>query len=384
MRRWHLITGEYPPAFGGVADYSQLVATGLARAGDQVSVWAPEADGIPPAEDGIEVNRIPSRFGLGALRLIGRKIERHPGTLLVQYVPHSFGLKAMNLPFCLWLMAHRRRPVWLMFHEVAVAFTIRQPLRHNLIALINRAMATVATLAADRIFVSTNHWERLLRPLVGPRRAIEWLPVPSNIPFVNDLAQISRVRALVVPADSVLVGHFSSARDATMATTLAESITPAFAQRPRAHLMLLGDGSENLRRRIIDASPAVGPRISATGRLTATEMSFSLSASDLMFQPYPDGLSTRRTSSMATLAHHRALLTTRGFATETFWDSENAIALAPTHDIDAIVRSLIRLIDDTAERSRLATAGAQLYTHRFDVAHTIAALRTREAVQVRE
>src|ERR1700722_10738138 len=38
---WHLVTGEYAPASGGVADYTRGVARALAAAGDDVHVWAP-------------------------------------------------------------------------------------------------------------------------------------------------------------------------------------------------------------------------------------------------------------------------------------------------------------------------------------------------------
>ena len=33
MLTWHIITGEYPPVIGGVSDYCQLVAEGLAASG---------------------------------------------------------------------------------------------------------------------------------------------------------------------------------------------------------------------------------------------------------------------------------------------------------------------------------------------------------------
>ena len=37
---WAIITGEYPPDPGGVSDYTYLVATHLADAGDEVHVCA--------------------------------------------------------------------------------------------------------------------------------------------------------------------------------------------------------------------------------------------------------------------------------------------------------------------------------------------------------
>ena len=33
---WMMLTGEYPPQVGGVADYTQQVARALVQAGDQV------------------------------------------------------------------------------------------------------------------------------------------------------------------------------------------------------------------------------------------------------------------------------------------------------------------------------------------------------------
>ena len=38
---WHIITPEYPPTCGGVADYSKHVACGLRSKGDEVVVWCP-------------------------------------------------------------------------------------------------------------------------------------------------------------------------------------------------------------------------------------------------------------------------------------------------------------------------------------------------------
>jgi hypothetical protein len=38
---WHVITPEYPPMLGGVSDYTQSIAKGLAAQGDEVHVWCP-------------------------------------------------------------------------------------------------------------------------------------------------------------------------------------------------------------------------------------------------------------------------------------------------------------------------------------------------------
>ena len=119
-----MITGEYPPQTGGVSDYSRLVAHGLAAAGDHIDVYAPEGPGVEP-DDNVTLHRLPGHFGARALVQLSRALRRRPGDrLLVQYVPHAFGLKAMNLPFCLWLYSHARRNggAVVIFHEVNLGF----------------------------------------------------------------------------------------------------------------------------------------------------------------------------------------------------------------------------------------------------------------------
>ena len=44
---WHIVTGEYPPARGGVSDYTFAIANGLASAGDEVNVWCPGPPVVP-------------------------------------------------------------------------------------------------------------------------------------------------------------------------------------------------------------------------------------------------------------------------------------------------------------------------------------------------
>src|SRR5688572_9440944 len=38
---WHIISCEYPPQVGGVADFTRVIARGLAARGESVDVWAP-------------------------------------------------------------------------------------------------------------------------------------------------------------------------------------------------------------------------------------------------------------------------------------------------------------------------------------------------------
>ena len=103
--------------------------------------------------------------------------------MLVEYVPHAFGMKAMNVPLCLMLLRRRNSSnITVMFHEVAYPISRRQSLRHNALGAVNRAMAAMVARAASRIFVAAQAWSESLRRLAPAGREIIWLPVPSNIP----------------------------------------------------------------------------------------------------------------------------------------------------------------------------------------------------------
>jgi len=98
-----------------------------------------------------------------------------------------------------------------------------------------------------------------------------------------------------------------------------------------------------------------------------------------MLQPFPDGVSCRRTSVMAALAHTLPVATTRGRFTEPLWAESRAVALAPADDTAALADTAARLLNDPDARDGLARAGLSLYRARFDVAHVVAALRGGDA-----
>src|SRR5688572_25550617 len=99
--RWAIVTGEYPPQSGGVADYTALVARGLADAGDAVAVYAPRHSRGGDDSPGVPVVRLPDHFGPRGLLALDAALARgpRPDRILIQYVPHAYGWKAMNLPF---------------------------------------------------------------------------------------------------------------------------------------------------------------------------------------------------------------------------------------------------------------------------------------------
>jgi len=375
---WHIITGEYPPQPGGVSDYTRSIARGLAACGDRVSVWAPPAEGAGPYDPGVSVQRLPDRFGLRGLRALDAHLDRQPAPrrLLVQYVPHAFGWKALNVPFCLWLQSRRRDAIWVMFHEVAFPLDRRQALARNAMGVVTRRMASLVGRTAERMFVSIPAWEPVLRTLTHSSAPITWLPVPSAIPVVDDAPATLAVRAAVSPGDpgAAIVGHFGT-YGALTRPLIADALARLMASAD-CHCLLLGRGSDTAAADLLRAHSAFAGRVHGRGNLSARDVSVHLAACDVMLQPYPDGISSRRTSAMAGLAHGRPTVTTDGWLTEPIWRAPaSGVVLESAGDASALAHAAASLVRDRPRRLRLGDEARALYDARFDLRHTIAALR---------
>lgn len=378
MATWHLITGEYPPQVGGVSDYTRVIAGALAAAGDAVHVWCPPAEGETPRVPGVSVHRELGRMAPRDLKRVGRMLDRMPGPrkLLVQWVPHSYGYRSLNVAFCAWLWSRsalRGDRVQVMVHEPWLAFS-RRSVRQSVAASVHRLMTLVLLRAAERVWLSAPWWERLWRPYaLGRRTPFEWLPLPNGVPVHSVRATGRTEEARFVAPGGVQLGHFG-----TYGAWMAERLTrllPALLHTGGRAMLLIGKGSEAFLEGFLGGHPELAGRIRATGVLTHAEVSRHLAACDLMVQPYPDGVSARRTSLLAVIAHGVPAVTTQAWATEPLWPESGAVALAPLDDLDAERAAVERLIADPEERRRLGEAGRRLYETRFDLARTIERLR---------
>jgi hypothetical protein len=382
VHTWHIITGEYPPQIGGVSDYSQLVAEGLAAEGNTVHVWTTECSSgllypgprrTSTAVNGAEIHRLPGRFGPGALTTLARALRAAPEqSVLVQYVPHAYGYRAMNLPFCLWLNSMRHVGLTVMFHEVAFPLSWAQPLKHNVLGAVTRFMAQLVCHSATRILVASARWETLLRR-IGGSAPISWVPVPSNIPVSGNSAATARWRRQCTGGEGLLLGHFASHSDYSV-ERLTQIIPSILSSHPSLGCLLIGANSNDCRGRLLDAHPQLAQRVHATGTLESQDVSSAMAACDVMIQPYPDGVSTRRGSIMALLAHGRAVVTTDGVGTEPLWRESGAVEMAPVRDPGRMREALDQMISNHNLRNDRAHAGLKLYDDRFALRHTIAAL----------
>lgn len=388
---WHLITGEYPPQTGGVGDHTFLIATSLAAAGDEVHVWCPQAEsetkeaakGEAAGAAGVFVHRELGRFTPADLRRVGSLLDRFsaPRRLLVQWVPHGYGYRSMNLPFCLWLWkraVRRRDTIEVMIHEPYLTFG-EGSWRQACVAVVHRLMTVVLLKATRRIWMTIPAWEAFLRPYaLGRTLPFRWLPVASNIAVVDDTERVNAVRAHYAPVDDLIVGHFG-AYDRHTIELLLNSLPALLQEQTNCTVLLLGRGSDVARDELTRRLSESLERVHATGTLAAADLSLHISACDVLIQPYIDGASSRRTSLMVGLAHGRPVVTTAGRLTETLWAENEAVVLVPVEDTAALVGATRRLLADEASRRRMGAAAKRLYDERFDVKRTVMALREAAA-----
>jgi glycosyltransferase involved in cell wall biosynthesis len=376
---WHIVTGEYPPAPGGVSDYSHAVATGLAAAGDEVHVWCPAAAAPPVPADGVRVHAIAGGWQPADLRRIDAALAElgGPRRLLVQWVPHAFGRRSVNVGFCRWV---RRRAaagdtVDLMVHEPGLGFG-EGALRHHAAAAAHRLMLMLLLGSARHVWVAIPAWIERLKPWAVGRRDLSfaWLPVPGSIPVrpAGDEVEHAR-RAVLHGVEGLVIGHFGTYPPAVCAA-LGAVVPPLLERLPLAHVQLLGRGGEHAVEALRARTPHPG-RVHATGALDATALSHRLQACDLLLQPYPDGASTRRTTLMTALAHGLPVVTTFGRLSEPFWQRSDAVAATPAADLAALGRAAVDLATQPERRRRLGASARATYEAHFSLPHVIAALR---------
>lgn len=375
----HLLTGEYPPVPGGVGDYTSQVARGLSERGAEVHVWAP---GYATAQHngGVIVHRSAGRFTRADLWRIGAELDARPGRIILQWVPHAFGRRSMNFALARWcrqraLLSGNR--LELMVHEPCCAFG-EGKWRQNLVACVHRAMLALLLDGASKVWVSIPKWEAVLRRwCLRGLPDFEWLPVPSNVATAVNAGDVLMTRQQILLPGQQLVGHFASGGRGIaplLKTALVDLLSGSHCV-----ILLVGRDSDGLREDFLAEYSQFEKRVMSTGALSPVDVARYLSACDLVIQPYPDGVSTRRGTAMAALALGVPMVTNFGHLSEEIWIETHAVGLAACGK--DLAGAAMRLLDDPERRARLSQDSRDLYRSRFDLSVTIRALIGRDGAR---
>jgi glycosyltransferase involved in cell wall biosynthesis len=382
--RWSIVTCELPPNCGGVGDYTVQVASALAAEGADVTVYTPPRAGSTFEVPHVRLVTLPDQFGRRSRDELDQSLDRASSCVLVQWVPNGFGCRGLNVPWCHWLLHRARRrqtDVRVMFHEPYFYFSWR--IERNVLAVGQRLMAGLLARASRQIYVPTDSWHRYLGSLIPPSRPDPiTLPIPSTIPRHRPDDRIRSRRAILgLTGCRRIVGHFGT-YGTHVAAMLRRRLIALLAAEPAVAAVCIGAGSRSFVRAVLEKNEHLSGRVLAFGRAPGREVAATLAACDLLLQPYPDGVTTRRTSVMAGLFNSCPVLTTSGELTEPIWSSTQAVAMVPAGDPVSFVRAARRLLAERAEQDLLIARGEAAYRTHFDLQHTITQLqreRTGEA-----
>lgn len=373
---WHILTGEYPPVEGGVGDYTFVLANELAKSGDEVHVWCRSDSGQGLNQPCVAVHPAFGRFLPVDLLRAGRLINREPmpRRLLIQWVPHAFGLQASNVPFCVWILIRsviRRDVVELMVHEPFLP--IGGSVWQKLAAIAQRVMMAILLLAASRVWVSQQPWWERIRPFaLGRRVGVGWLPVPSNVSTAVDKERLSEIRS-EQSSSRPTAGHFGlfgGSKDAY----LIPYVEAVLDRLPDVEFRLVGFGSTATRDYIVASRPEFGSRIVSIDGVDGNEVACQLSACDVLVQPYIDGIGSRRGSAMAGLALGLAIVTHTAENSENLWEESGAVVLASPAP-EEYAAAVASILTDDQRRAAIAKRAADMYDQRFHIRHVATRLR---------
>jgi glycosyltransferase involved in cell wall biosynthesis len=315
------LTGEYPPAPGGVGDYTANLRLALAGAVVRSVVLTSDAARDPRDRDVVSV----ARWGWSLLRRVPSLIaERDIDLVHIQYQAGAFAMHpAVNLlPF--WL---RRRgiPVVTTFHDLRPPYLFPKAGRTRNALMLRMARWSAAVIvtnpADDRVLASAG---------ISATR----IPIGPNLPPL-------RRTAAVQPRTVAFFGF--PARSKGVETLIASLGSIASERRPE--LVLVGaQGTPSVNNDILSAAEIdrlaeqEDVVIRRTGYLGASETTGALAEAGAIVLPYRTGASQRNGSLLAALQSGRPVVATMPAELDDLGSlaALPQLLLAPTHGVESL------------------------------------------------
>lgn len=345
---------------GGVGAFTRELARTLAQTGHDVHIFTRiEARPAPGADASDDVNVSACVSGCWGWPVTGT-IRQWARENRLDVVNVQFQTAAYNMhPAIHWLPARlREMPVVVTFHDLRAPYLFPKagPARRWVVRkLAQDADGVIATDRADEAILR-NEWH-IVR--------LAWVPIGSNVsttpPPGYDRA--SWRAALGIGPNDLLIAYFGFLNESKGGLVLIEALARLAAESVPAHLVMIGgrvgasDPTDVAYGRRVDALiEACGllDRVHWTGFVDDPQVSAHFYASDVTALPYLDGVSLRRGTLMAALAHGRAIVTTTPERDAP--ELAGVVETVPPGDARALAGAIRRLWHSPGERQRLERA----------------------------
>lgn len=355
---------------GGVGDYSREMGRALVNLGHEVFVLTSNR-ARPLAEDsGITVQASVDQWGRwgnkgprGERQAIDWVQHNRLDVVNIQYQAAAYNMHAAAnyLPRTLRI----RVPVITTFHDLLVPYLFPKAG-----SLRKRVIYQMARHSNGVIVTNIGDEEELYA--IGNMPPIARIPIGSNIAVhpPADYDPVSwRVNELRIPSDVLLVGFFGFINASKGIDTLAQAIRLLIDQHVNVELLIIGGqtgASDKTNLEQADAAErligglGINRRVHWTGFVEAETVSAHLMACDVIALPFKDGVSFRRGTLMAALAHGCPIVTTQPQVKVPELTDEKAMRLIPPDNPHRLAEVLLELHQNDSQRLRLGQAAAQL------------------------
>ncbi len=396
MVRVGMITGEYPPLRGGVADYTQRLVGALRDLDVMPSVLTSQRAATEPPDPSV----LPHvrRWDRSIWRLVAQSAQRQRWDLVhIQYQPAAYELRAaINL---LPLALHRTLPhlkVVTTFHDLRVPYLFPKagPLRQLVVRLLaNRSDAVIAVAAEDVPLLwrwHTRGAKFAFRSRPATPASLAHIAVGNNLDapppagFDRDLWR-SRIGAT---PDTLVVGYVGFINRSKGVALLVRALARLLSQGLDVRVLMIGEqvgasDTENVRY-LAEVTALIEqlhlqPYVHWTGFQPPEGVAAWLGCADVAALPFLDGASQRRGSLLCCLGHGVPTITVappqpvvggQGPAAGTdyaplttdHWPLEHGESVwhVPAADALALADALAELGHDPGRRARLSE-GALAY-----------------------
>jgi glycosyltransferase involved in cell wall biosynthesis len=364
---------------GGVGDFTREVGLALNRLGARVSVISSTRAGRSSAlasspvagttieRDGLCLTLFPVIEGWGLSfwsRIVELLNQSKPQILNIQYQAAAYQMRpAVNfLPWRLRCLDDRPRVVT-TFHDLKLPYLFPKagPVRHWVTrALIRWSEATIVTNVEDQV-----------RAQSYGARNLYLIPIGSNIePQAPPGYDRGRWRERWgIGSEDILLSYFGFLNESKGGETLFRALARLVHSGQTVKLLMVGGrvGSSDptnvaylQRMEALIKELRLTGHISWTGYVDGQEVSANLWASDICVLPYRDGVSFRRGTLMAALAHGLPIISTYSRVEVAEIAENENIALVPPDDAEALAGRIAELAASPSLRQRLARGAAEL------------------------
>lgn len=268
--------------------------------------------------------------------------------VFLQYYPNAF--VTMELPALLSQMSKLRArgvPIVTTVHEYwppASSSLKREVWR----MLCKQTLKAVAARSSHLVATTPYAAGHLVRSGIAPAAKFSVIPVPSNIPAVAARAP--------GPAPALVMFGQPYVLDRAVVLALARWIEH---QSPRPRWIWIARSVAEMKKFWAEiGAPNV---IEFHGELPAADVSALIVQGTIGLGLYDDGVSTRRTTLTALLAHGLPVVGLEGRYTDGRLRDSGGFLLSPIGDAAALIANLQRLLNDASLQSSLASAAARLH-----------------------